>query len=113
MRVLVCGGRNYDDAQKVSEVLDGIHREQPITELIQGAARGADSLACSWAMRNGIRIRSFPADWRSNGKSAGPIRNQQMLDEGVPELAVVAPGGNGTADMKRRLKVFGIRMIEV
>jgi hypothetical protein len=36
------------------------------------------------------------------GRSGGPKRNQQMLEEGKPDLVLAFPGGRGTADMVRR-----------
>lgn len=99
MVVLVCGGRNYWDQQAVFGVLSGLHHDQPISLLIHGGAKGADSLAGVWAYRNGVPCREFAADWEKYGKSAGPIRNRQMLDEGKPELVVAFPGGAGTRHM--------------
>ncbi len=45
------------------------------------------------------------------GKSAGSIRNQQMIDEGKPDLVVAFPGGFGTKDMVRRAKKHNIEVI--
>ena len=101
MRILVCGGRYYRDPQTLNETLDAIHAEQPMTELIHGAARGADSLAASWAARRGIPARAFPADWTRHGRAAGFIRNESMLDIGKPDLVVAFPGGTGTEHMIR------------
>ena len=64
MRVLVCGGREYNDASQLIHELDSLHREMPIAELIHGAARGADSLAAAWAHSRGVPDRPFPADWK-------------------------------------------------
>ena len=99
MRVLVCGGRGFNDRRRVFHALDTLHAREAITLLIEGGARGADSLGHDWAVRNGIERRSFPADWDRFGRSAGHRRNMQMLEEGCPELVVAFPGGSGTADM--------------
>lgn len=69
-------------------------------------------MARCYAADHGISAEGFPADWRKYGKSAGPLRNQQMIDEGKPDLVVAFPGGTGTADMVRRAKAAGIRVIE-
>lgn len=83
-------------------------------EIISGCAKGADSVGVDWAAANWLPCRQFPADWETHGKAAGPIRNQQMLDEGKPDLVVAFPGGRGTADMVRRAKKAGVevRVIE-
>ena len=100
-RVLVCGGRDYNDLQKIFDVLyylDGPqHGRGPITCVIHGAAIGADSLAALWAKKVGKQGLPYPADWEKHGKSAGPIRNAKMLREGKPDLVVAFPGGKGTA----------------
>jgi hypothetical protein len=113
MRVLVCGGRDYADARALNEALDAIHRETPITRLIHGAARGADSLAATWAVSRGIPASAFPADWKQDGKAAGFIRNARMLRDGRPELVVAFPGGKGTAHMVKLAKDAGVPVREI
>lgn len=44
MRVLVYGGRYYNDAPRLYQVLDEFHAATPITILIEGEATGADML---------------------------------------------------------------------
>jgi len=102
MRVLVCGGRDFWDRMGAFAALDEIHSHTPITAIISGCARGADTIGIEWAEQMHIRIDRFPADWKTHGKAAGPLRNQQMLDEGCPDLVVAFPGGSGTADMVKR-----------
>jgi hypothetical protein len=114
MRVLVCGGRAYDDIERLYGVLDRLHARTPITCIIEGGATGADYLAYRWsAMRHLDQHAKFKADWTLHGKSAGPKRNQKMIDEGKPDLVVAFPGGRGTADMIRRAKAAGITVHEI
>lgn len=126
MRVLVCGGRNYDNYEHVRDVLykfcddhnlwstpdrDGNKMPLGIT-IIHGGARGADSLADQWAVVNWVPFEEYKADWKTYGKAAGAIRNQRMLDEGKPDVVIAFPGGTGTADMIRRAKRAGIPVHE-
>jgi hypothetical protein len=117
MRLLVCGGRAYADKRMVYAILDRIEIEHPIEVLIQGGADGADGLARDWAYDDRhhptVAVQSFHADWKRFGKSAGPRRNRRMLIEGNPDLVVAFPGGRGTADMVRVVKLAGDRVIEV
>lgn len=99
MKILVCGGRNYDDVHFLSRTLDGLHKKHTITEVIHGAAKGADSLAADWARYHGIKDNAFQADWDRLGKGAGPARNTQMLKEGKPDMVVAFKGGSGTINM--------------
>lgn len=120
MRVLVCGGRDYDNRTTVWKALHEVADEHGMIFLIQGGAKGADSLAREWVrdqMRRAPRRAeggvSFHADWLRYGPKAGPIRNQLMIDEGEPDLVIAFPGGRGTADMVRRARAAGIEVREV
>lgn len=87
MNILVCGGRSYSDEATMRHHLS---RYAPsVSVLIHGGAGGADMLAERVAYDLGWQsVRGFPANWREHGKRAGPIRNQQMLDEGKPDVQV-------------------------
>jgi hypothetical protein len=113
MKVLVCGGRDFDDGARLREVMNSLHENLgPITVLVHGAAAGADSMAGTWATIRHIEVRAYPADWKKHGRSAGPIRNQQMLDAEKPELVVAFPGGRGTAHMVRIAKEQGFNVVQ-
>lgn len=112
MKVLVCGGRDYDNWSEVEYQLGNIHRETPITQVIAGGAKGADTLAVMWARDEHIHINEFHADWKRHGRAAGPIRNKRMLDVGRPDLVVAFKGGKGTANMIRLAHECGVKVIE-
>ena len=113
LTVLACGGRTYNNKEKIYEVLSSIHKETQMSVLIHGAAKGADTLAGSWARENNIKEKQCPALWNTHGKAAGSIRNQQMLDSNTVELVVAFPGGKGTADMVERAKKANIEVREI
>lgn len=110
MKILVCGSRHFEDKEFLNRTLTEIHERTPITELIHGAARGADSLAGAFAKRNGIPVSEFPADWKTHGRRAGPIRNSQMLREGNPELVVayLYQDSRGTKNMIEQAEKAGV-----
>lgn len=118
MRVLVCGGRDFNDRDAMARALKE-YKPKPLTTgvsdaiIIVGGAPGADTLAEEWADCFGVRKRVFLANWKAHGKAAGPIRNQRMLDEGKPDLVLAFPGGRGTADMVKRARAAGVRVVEV
>lgn len=99
MRLLVCGGRDYDNRPFVFEKLDQLHALNPITCVIEGGAKGADRLGREWAISREIPVETYEADWDAHGYSAGPIRNWEMLRKGKPTTVVAFPGGKGTAHM--------------
>lgn len=108
-RVLVCGGRDYADAEHMALILNAAS----IDVLIHGAARGADSLADDWAKGKGVRVERYPADWDSHGRAAGHIRNAQMLTMGQPDLVIAFPGGKGTANMVAQAKAAGVKVVRI
>jgi len=88
MRLLVCGSRSYSDYRTVDEILDGIHKAQYVSLLIEGGALGADRFARMWAYAHAIEVKTFEAYWDTQGRSAGIRRNERMLNEGKPDLVV-------------------------
>ena len=112
MKVLVSGGRDFDDLSMLMDRLDRLHAMHPITKLIHGGARGVDTMAGQWADVYGIPVEVYPADWKKYGKSAGYRRNAQMLREGEPDEVVVFPGGKGTQMMAKLAREKGYYVIE-
>ncbi len=113
MRVLVTGGREYWDYQKILNALVEFGGKDAIEVVIHGDARGADTLAKKAAKALGIPHLPFPIpkeDWKIHGKFAGSMRNQKMIDEGNPDLVLAFPDPNsrGTWDMVYRAKANGI-----
>jgi hypothetical protein len=112
MRILVCGGRDFADMNFLFNKLTGfvLERQIPFDDIviIEGGARGADTLARQWAESLGIKFVEYPADWYRHGRSAGPIRNKQMLTEGKPDLVIAFPGGKGTHNMIKQAVFAGV-----
>lgn len=108
--VLVCGGRDYKNTFKVHKTLD----ELPLKPflVIQGGARGADEAAKNWAEMNYVQSLTVPANWPRDGKSAGVLRNIEMLDW-KPDLVIAFPGGKGTEHMVKVAKKAGIEIMEI
>ena len=79
MRLLICGDRNWADSDMILDaLLEYVH--MPDIVIIHGAARGADRIAGAAAKELGMKVEEYPADWKRYKYSAGPIRNQVMLD---------------------------------
>ena len=113
IRVLICGGRDFSNREFMWWELDKLASRKNISIIIHGAARGADTLAMLWAMSRKIEQLAFPANWKKYGKSAGSIRNKQMLDEGKPDLVVAFTGGVGTQHMTLLASARGIKTIVI
>lgn len=115
MRVLICGSRDWTDVAAIRAALCHVMAENHVELVIDGAARGADSLGHETAVKWNIPTARFPANWQQYGKAAGPIRNQQMLDEGKPDLVLAfydPATSRGTKDMVQRARKAGVTVIE-
>lgn len=121
MRVIVCGSRNARDPAPIFSMLDAIHAQTPIVMIIEGGQRtwengkivgGVDFFAMLWAISRKVDIRTVWAAWKTQGRGAGPIRNQKMIDHEHPDLVVAFQGGVGTADMVRRASKAGIKVVD-
>ena len=72
-KVLVCGGRDFEDRAALYAKLDRLHASRPFRSVIEGGARGADTLAVEWARSRGVAYDVYMADWKGLGRKAGPI----------------------------------------
>jgi hypothetical protein len=80
VRVVVCGGRDFRDYAHLEESLDTLLAGLPTAEIISGAAQGTDRLGERYAATRGLMCHRFPADWDRDGRRAGYVRNQQLVD---------------------------------
>ncbi len=105
LRILVCGGRHFDDYELLKNILDKVLKVKRLTpkdvEIVSGHCIGADRLGEKWAEENNATVKIFPADWAAFGKAAGPIRNKQMIDyitcfENKMVVAFVSSNSKGT-----------------
>jgi len=70
IKVIIAGGRNFDDFNKLCQVCDEFLQDQNNIEIVSGAYKGADLLGEKYAAERNYPIKQFPADWRRYGKSA-------------------------------------------
>jgi hypothetical protein len=120
MRVLVCGGRYFQNVVRLWRVLDTFHAKHTIAGVIEGGSDavageyyGADYWARMWAKAHGIPSMTEFADWDQFGRWAGPKRNKEMIDKYDPEAVIAFPGGAGTANMIKQARAAGIDVHEM
>lgn len=112
MRILVTGSRDWNDelviVRALNEAKCGISYRDVI--LVHGACKtGADYLADLWAAERGIEIERHPAKWREFGKSAGFMRNFEMVDLGADIcLAFIKNNSRGASHCAYYAEVRGI-----
>ena len=84
MKILICGARDFDDKIIIDNFILSLSKD---TVIIEGEAKGADSLARDCAIQHGLEVEKYPADW-SFGPRGGPVRNTRMLREGKPDIII-------------------------
>lgn len=97
MRVIIAGGRDYHN---YDTLLDAIKESGfDITTVISGGASGVDALGEQYADNMCIPLNVYYADWKANGKAAGPIRNRKMAENADALIALWDGKSPGTKNM--------------
>jgi hypothetical protein len=109
IKLAIVGSRNYTNYTQFSTFLQSALSTWSITphnlvEIVSGGAQGADLMAEKWAREHKIPIKIFKPDWNKWGKSAGPLRNQQIIEYATHVVAFPSKDGRGTQDSISRAK---------
>jgi predicted Rossmann fold nucleotide-binding protein DprA/Smf involved in DNA uptake len=75
-KLAVIGSRTFDDYQIIKEELASLD----FSTIVSGGAQGADSLGARYAKENNKELIVFLPDWERFERSAGMIRNKQIVD---------------------------------
>lgn len=97
MKVIIAGGRDFTNAELFLTSMDSI--EWDITEVVVGGAPGADTMGHQWAVITQHPFKLFAANWRDEGRAAGPIRNKKMGDYADALIAFWNGKSRGTKNM--------------
>jgi len=102
MKILVCGDRNWTEAGPIEQLVSALPAGSIVVE---GEARGVDSMARDIARVAGFEVRRYPAKWDRYGRQAGRIRNLEMLNTEGPDIVVAfhdnIQASRGTGHMVR------------
>lgn len=118
MRLLVCGGRFFDNKTALWGALDVLHAGKAITMIVHGACPvrhgGADMLADAWAWEHDVSCYVVPINQWLDGPwpGCGRARNIRMWAR-YRELiqgGVAFPGGSGTKHMVALMEADGIEV---
>ncbi len=125
MKVIVAGGRDYNDYNELCKVCDYMLQNQTNIEIVSGKAPGADTLGETYGKASGYPIRPFPADWndftepclikhRRDGTKynalAGHKRNRKMAAYADVLIAFWDGDSNGTLNMINQAKAHGLKV---
>lgn len=82
MRLAVVGSRGFDHYSFAEFVLDEFRETSPTPlVIVSGGARGADLMASLYATRNELEYVVHLPMWDKHGKSAGYIRNVDIVND--------------------------------
>lgn len=79
MRVLVCGSRKYTDKTYFTRILQEWVEKYPHITILTGMANGPDLWAHEFAKTHNLGIEEYPAQWDTEGRRAGFLRNERMI----------------------------------
>lgn len=109
-RVIVAGGRDFTDYPTLRDMLDKVLVNLDNVVIVSGSAHGADRLGEQYAKQRGLKLVMFPADWESNGKAAGPIRNRMMAEYSDYLVAFWDGKSKGTKNMIDTAREEGLQV---
>jgi len=83
-RIIITGSRQWPNLDIPHMILDHLSKDsEDGAMLVHGACRGIDLDAAEYWGGMGKRVEDWPADWKSEGRRAGIIRNQMMVRSGA------------------------------
>lgn len=119
MKILCSGDRHWDSKKKIKQTLRLFTLTKGSLEstVVHGGSGKADLMSGKVAFELGFRCKVYKAKWTKYGKAAGPIRNQEMLDEEKPDCLIAFHSNikksRGTKDMIKRAIKAGIPVLRV
>ncbi len=111
LRLAVVGSRSCEDYEMVSGFLKNFNNQKPI--IVSGGAKGVDSLAERFADENELKKKIYKADWSKYGRAAGPVRNQQIVENSDAMIAFATRDSNGTKNSVKLAVKKGIPVLVV
>ncbi len=114
MTLAIIGGRDYNDYPRLQQVIETYFTKETngfkqftFDTIVSGAASGADRLGATFAKEHNIKLIEYPADWQRWGRSAGFIRNEDIIKAADCVLCMWDGQSKGSANslsIAKRLK---------
>lgn len=125
MKLIIAGGRSFDDYLFLKQKLDTIlaNISEPIT-ILSGRCNsgvttfttggginvcGVDGLGERYAKENNYPVDPYPANWVKYDKAAGPKRNYEMAEKATHAVCFWDGSSIGTANMIKYAKWKGVK----
>lgn len=110
LRTIIAGTRTISDMEPVNQAMRACGWVPSV--VLCGGAPGVDTSGALWARTCGIPVESYPADWKAEGKAAGPVRNALMTSKADALVLVWDGKSPGSADVLERARSKGLRVFE-
>ena len=111
MKLAIIGSRTFNDYEFLKNSLEPIRTY--ITLIISGGANGADKLGERYAEEFNIPTKIYIPEWNKYGKSAGYLRNHDIINEADYVVAYQVNKSKGTEhsirlakSQNKKVKVF-------
>ncbi len=109
MRLLISGYRDFKDKKMIEEYMVKILPNEKNT-VIHGGCKGVDLIAGEIAKKYNWDVEVYNPNW-SLGLKAGPLRNERMIVEGYPDIALLflSKESKGTLNMLNLCKKYKVK----
>ena len=104
MKVAVIGSREL----RVDNL--GKYLPEEVTEIVSGGARGIDTSAREYSLKNNIKLKEFLPEYEKYGRAAPLKRNMQIIDYADMVLAFWDGKSRGTKFVIDNCKRIGKRV---
>lgn len=110
LKVIVAGGREFDDYDRLCTVLDNMLPADEELEIVSGGAKGADRLGEEFAHTRHISLKIIRANWDKYGKQAGHFRNEVMAEYADMLVAFWDGKSPNTSHMINEARKHGVKV---
>jgi len=113
MKLAVIGSRSLN--KNVLDVITQVvtKSKNPISEIVTGGAAGVDTIAETFAKNNNIKSTIFLPQYKTYGKKATFIRNNEILKNSDAVLAIWDGISKGTFYTINQAKKLGLKVMIV
>lgn len=115
MKIAIIGSRSFSNYELFCETINNYLIENDLTVkcVVSGGAKGADALSEKFAIDNGLEMMVFRPDWKKYGRTAGIIRNTQIIENSDIVFAFWDGKSSGTKDSVAKAEKLGKKVITI
>ena len=104
MNIAIIGSRNFSNYSFMKKCILNIIDVNIIDYIVSGGAKGADSLAETFAQEYNINTMIFKPNWQKYGRAAGVIRNTDIINNADIVIAFPIGDSKGTYNSINKAK---------